>query len=65
MRKINKIYIDGSFITPHGNEQFDLYNPAIATIIGHVQLADAVDARHANVAWGLRKWSWSRLAWLD
>ena len=41
MRKINKIYIDGSFITPHGNEQFDLYNPAIATIIGHVQLADA------------------------
>ena len=50
MRKINKIYIDGSFITPHGNEQFDLYNPAIATIIGHVQLADAVDARHAITA---------------
>jgi len=50
MRTINKIYIDGSFITPHGNEQFDLYNPATATIIGRVQLADAVDTRHAITA---------------
>jgi aldehyde dehydrogenase (NAD+) len=25
---INKIYIDGEFVTPHGTELFDLFNPA-------------------------------------
>ncbi len=40
MRFIDKIYIDGSFVTPHGTELFDLYNPATAQVIGRVRLAD-------------------------
>ena len=27
MRGIDQIYIDGQFVTPHGQELFDLYNP--------------------------------------
>ena len=45
MRFIDKIYIDGSFVTPHGTELFDLYNPATAQVIGRVRLAVAEDAR--------------------
>ena len=33
MRFIDKIYIDGSFVTPHGTELFDLHNPATAQVI--------------------------------
>src|SRR5271167_2151492 len=40
MRFIDKIYIDGSFVTAHGTELFDLYNPATAQVIGRVCLAD-------------------------
>jgi aldehyde dehydrogenase (NAD+) len=36
MRLIDKIYIDGSFVTPHGTELFDLHNPATAQVIGRV-----------------------------
>jgi aldehyde dehydrogenase (NAD+) len=47
----DRIYIDGSFVTPHGTELFDLYNPATtAQVIGRVRLADAEDARAAIAA---------------
>ena len=44
---IDKIYIDGEFVTPHGKELFDLFNPATGQVIGQVQLADEVDAAAA------------------
>jgi aldehyde dehydrogenase (NAD+) len=50
MRLIDQIYIDGSFVTPHGTELFDLFNPATERVIGQVRLADAEDARRAIAA---------------
>ncbi|MEM5310141.1 aldehyde dehydrogenase family protein [Paraburkholderia sp. JHI869] len=50
MQIIDKIYIDGAFVTPHGKEDFDLFNPATEAVIGRVRLADAVDANAAIAA---------------
>ncbi|HEX3422408.1 MAG TPA: aldehyde dehydrogenase family protein [Sphingomicrobium sp.] len=50
MRTIDKIYIDGQFVTPHGQEMFDLFNPATEERIGQVRLGDAVDAKAAIAA---------------
>ncbi|BBU31430.1 aldehyde dehydrogenase [Burkholderia sp. THE68] len=50
MQIIDRIYIDGAFVTPHGSELFDLFNPATEQVIGRVRLADAEDARHAIAA---------------
>ncbi|GAB3244706.1 aldehyde dehydrogenase family protein [Chitinimonas naiadis] len=50
MQSIEQVYIDGQFVTPHGVEWFDLYNPAKAQVIGKVRLADAEDARRAIAA---------------
>ncbi|MET0254514.1 MAG: aldehyde dehydrogenase family protein [Luteibacter sp.] len=50
MYDIDRIYIDGAFVTPHGEERFDLYNPATEAVIGTVRLGDAEDARHAIAA---------------
>src|ERR1700745_2913164 len=50
MRFIDKIYIAGSFVTPHGTELFDLHNPATAQVIGRVRLADHEDVRPASPA---------------
>jgi aldehyde dehydrogenase (NAD+) len=50
MHSIDIIYIDGAFVTPHGEERFDLFNPATAQVIGQVRLADAEDARRAIAA---------------
>ena len=36
MLHINQIYINGEFVTPHGSELFDLFNPATETVIGQV-----------------------------
>lgn len=47
---IDKIYIDGEFVTPHGTELFDLFNPATGQVIGQVRLADEVDAEAAVAA---------------
>ncbi|MFC4163095.1 aldehyde dehydrogenase family protein [Epilithonimonas zeae] len=47
MKKVNKIYINGEFVTPHGTETFDLINPAINVKIGEVILADEIDTRKA------------------
>ncbi|WP_213737191.1 aldehyde dehydrogenase family protein [Bradyrhizobium sp. dw_411] len=50
MHIIDKVYIDGAFVTPHGTDWFDLHNPATARVIGRVRLADAEDARVAIAA---------------
>ncbi|WP_320727967.1 aldehyde dehydrogenase family protein [Enterobacter sp. 118C5] len=50
MHTIEQIFINGEFVTPHGTERFDLYNPATAQVIGQVRLADEVDAARAVAA---------------
>ncbi|MGF6571304.1 aldehyde dehydrogenase (NAD+) [Paraburkholderia sp. GAS333] len=50
MQIIDRIYIDGEFVKPHGDEYFDLFNPATEQVIGRVLLADAQDARDAIAA---------------
>ena len=50
MRIIDTIYIDGQFVAPHGEELFDLFNPATEEKIGQVRLGDAVDAKAAVAA---------------
>lgn len=50
MRNIDQIFINGEFVTPHGTERFDLYNPATAQITGQVRLADQQDAERAIAA---------------
>ncbi|PWK33882.1 aldehyde dehydrogenase family protein [Cupriavidus plantarum] len=50
MHTIDKIYINGAFVTPHGEEWFDLYNPATEQTIGRVRLADEADANAAIAA---------------
>ncbi|WP_404994525.1 aldehyde dehydrogenase family protein [Cupriavidus pauculus] len=47
MQIIDKIYLDGAFVEPHGTEWFDLFNPATEQVTGRVRLADAVDAARA------------------
>ncbi|NWD74285.1 aldehyde dehydrogenase family protein [Pseudomonas gingeri] len=49
MQRIDHIYINGAFVTPHGQELFDLFNPATGQVIGQVRLADEQDA-HAAIA---------------
>ncbi|WP_457336755.1 aldehyde dehydrogenase family protein [Rhizobacter sp. P5_C2] len=50
MHDITRIYIDGAFVAPHGQERFDLFNPATEALIGQVTLGDAEDARRAIAA---------------
>jgi aldehyde dehydrogenase (NAD+) len=50
MRIIDKIYIDGQFITPHGEEIADLYNPSTEERIAAVRLGDIDDAQAAIAA---------------
>ncbi|MFF2911420.1 aldehyde dehydrogenase family protein [Paenibacillus sp. NPDC057934] len=50
MKSVDKIYINGSFVKPHGEELFDLFNPVTGKEIGSVILADAVDTRNAILA---------------
>lgn len=60
MRDINKIYIDGAFVTPHGTERFDLFNPSTEAVIGTVRLGDVEDARAAIAAAKRALPAWSR-----
>ena len=48
MKLIDKVYIDGAFVEPHGEELLGLFNPASGTEIGQVRLADEVDV-HLSV----------------
>src|SRR5262245_40936819 len=50
MRSIDKIYIDGSFVEPHGKEEAPLFNPATEEQIGTVRLGDAEDIDRAVAA---------------
>lgn len=50
MRTVSQIYIDGQFVTPHGTEMFDLYNPASGRVIAQVRLGDTDDADRAVAA---------------
>ncbi|WP_343693529.1 aldehyde dehydrogenase family protein [Chitinophaga sp.] len=47
MKTIDKIYINGAFVTPHGQEMFQLINPATNKVIGQVRLGDEVDTQLA------------------
>ena len=47
MRKIDQIYINGEFVTPHGREQAPLFNPSTEEQIGTVRLGDAEDVNAA------------------
>ena len=60
MHDLNQIYIDGAFVTPHGEERFELFNPATEGVIGTVRLADAEDAQHAIAAAKRALPAWSR-----
>lgn len=60
MRTIDKVYIDGQFVTPHGEELFDLFNPATEERIGQVRLGDEVDAKAAVAAAKRAFPAWSR-----
>lgn len=50
MKKVNQIYINGAFVTPHGTETFDLINPGNSQKVGEVTLGDEVDTRAAIAA---------------
>jgi aldehyde dehydrogenase (NAD+) len=60
MQRIEHIYIDGEFVTPHGEEWFDLYNPSTEEVIGQVRLGDAHDAQRAIAAAKAALPVWSR-----
>jgi aldehyde dehydrogenase (NAD+) len=60
MRTIDTIYIDGQFVTPHGEELFNLFNPATEEKIGQVRLGDAIDAKAAVAAAKRAFPAWSR-----
>src|SRR5258708_40232505 len=46
-RIIDKLYIDGAFVEPHGSEVFDLFNPATSQVIGKGTLGDREDTLRA------------------
>jgi aldehyde dehydrogenase (NAD+) len=50
MRDIDKIYINGQFITPEGTDKLELFNPATEEKIGTVRLGNADDTRAAIAA---------------
>jgi len=60
MQHIDSIYINGEFVTPHGEERFELFNPATEAVIGTVRLADEVDANRAIAAAKAAFPAWSR-----
>ncbi|CAB3836265.1 Putative aldehyde dehydrogenase [Achromobacter piechaudii] len=60
MQRIEHIYIDGEFVTPHGQERFDLYNPSTEEVIGQVRLGDEHDAQRAIAAAKAALPAWSR-----
>ena len=43
MRDIDQIYLNGSFVTPHGQERAPLFNPSTEEQIGTVRLGDTSD----------------------
>ncbi|MBX9408329.1 aldehyde dehydrogenase family protein [Pseudomonas baetica] len=60
MQRIEHIYINGEFVTPHGQEWFDLHNPSTEEVIGQVRLGDALDAQRAIAAAKAAFPAWAR-----
>lgn len=60
MQRIEHLYINGAFVTPHGQEWFDLHNPSTEQVIGQVRLGDAQDAQRAIAAAQAAFPAWSR-----
>ncbi|MCJ0765548.1 aldehyde dehydrogenase family protein [Variovorax terrae] len=60
MQRIEQLYINGEFVTPHGQEWFDLHNPSTEQVIGQVRLGDEQDARRAIAAAKAAFPAWSR-----
>ena len=60
MQRIEHLYINGEFVTPRGQEWFDLYNPSTEEVIGQVRLGDAQDAQRAIAAAQAAFPAWSR-----
>jgi aldehyde dehydrogenase (NAD+) len=50
MRTIETIYVDGAFVSPHGDDRAPLFNPATEKQIGEVRLGDADDVNLAVAA---------------
>lgn len=50
MKTIDKIYINGEFITPEGTEYFDLINPTTNEQLGKVLLGNEKDTQNAIAA---------------
>jgi len=47
---VDRAYIEGAFVEPHGQALFPLHDPSTEAVIGHVRLGDAEDARRAVAA---------------
>jgi len=47
MKVIDKVYVNGEFVEPHGAEELELQNPATGEVITRVTLADETDTRNA------------------
>ena len=50
MPLIAHIYVDGTFIEPHGRELFDLHDPSTGAVTGQVRLGDEEDVARAVAA---------------
>jgi len=50
MKAINKIYVNGEFVTPNGTEVLDIISPVTNQKTGEVTLGDEVDTRNAVTA---------------
>jgi aldehyde dehydrogenase (NAD+) len=50
MKAINKIYVNGEFITPHGTQVLDIISPVTNKKTGEVRLGDEVDTQNAVAA---------------
>ncbi|WP_322087031.1 aldehyde dehydrogenase family protein [Burkholderia sp. BCC1999] len=60
MQRIEQIYINGEFATPHGQEWFDLHDPSTEQVVGRVRLGDEQDAERAIAAAKAAFPGWSR-----
>ncbi|WP_343631703.1 aldehyde dehydrogenase family protein [Fluviicola sp.] len=50
MKRIDQMYVNGQFVTPHGTETFDLISPVTNEKTGEVVLGDETDTRLAIAA---------------
>jgi aldehyde dehydrogenase (NAD+) len=50
MKAIDKIYINGEFVTPHGTQVLDMISPVTNQKTGEVTLGDEIDTRNAVAA---------------